>query len=132
MRCNAFEFEREDDNSALAYTFVHSLDHPDDWKLFAFRLGTTLVIAIPAVYAAQESSKHRQREQSNRRLHLELAAIDAYLELLPEEKRHEIKAALTDKFFGKEEKIIEDGSKNTNHALLKIIEEAVKNLTKSR
>ncbi len=112
-------------------SFVYSLFHPEiDWKSFGFRLGTTLILAIPAVYAAQESAKHRQREATNRRIHLELAAIDAYLELLPEAKKHEIKAALTDKFFGREEKLVPDNNKETSHVLLKIIEEAMKNLTK--
>lgn len=111
--------------------FKHSLDHPEvDWKLFGFRLGTTIILAIPAVYAAQESAKHRQREQSNRRIHLELAAIDAYLELLPEAKRQEIKASLAEKFFGREEKIFDTGSKETSHAILKLLEEVVKNATK--
>lgn len=116
---------------AAGSAFIYSLRHPEiDWKVFGFRLGTTIILAIPAVYAAQESAKHRDREQSNRRIHLELAAIDAYLELLPETKRHEIKAELTSKFFGREEKVVEGNSKETSHVLLKIIEEAMKNLTK--
>jgi len=49
--------------------FYHSLNHPEiDWRLFAFRLGTTIVIAVPAFYAAQESARHRERERQNRKL----------------------------------------------------------------
>ena len=44
-------------------SFYQSFEHPDvDWKIFLFRLGTVFVIAIPAIYAAQESWKHRRRE----------------------------------------------------------------------
>lgn len=113
-------------------TFYQSLQHPEiNWQIFAFRLGTTLVIALPAIYAAQESAKHRERERSNRKLQLELASIDAYLALLPEAKQFELKEKLTEKFFGKadEAKVDEAISK---HALFELLSSVLKNLTKPK
>ncbi len=82
------------------YAFFFSIGHETDWRVFAFRLGTVLVLAVPAAYAGNESSRHRERERLNRKIHLELASIDAYLVLLPEEQKNKIKGELTEKFFG--------------------------------
>jgi len=113
-------------------TFIHSLAHPEvDWKLFGFRLGTTLIIALPALYLAQESAKHRQRENTNRKLHLELAAIDAYLELLPDSEKQKIKGGLTEKFFGQAETHSKDDVV-TQHQLFNLVADVVKNLTKGK
>lgn len=71
----------------------------DPW-LAIFRLGAGLTLIVPAAYAARESSRHRTLENRNRRAELELASIDAYLETLPKEKREEIKAELSDRYFG--------------------------------
>ncbi len=92
-----------------AITFYHTVKYPQiDWRLFLIRLATTLVLAIPALYAAKESAKHRERERQLRRSQLELASIDAYLALLPKEKRNEIKERLTEKFFGREEPLLKE------------------------
>lgn len=113
-------------------SFYQSFEHPDvDWKVFIFRLGTIFVIAIPAVYAAQESSKHRRREQQNRQMQIELASINAYLVELPVPKRHELKEKLTEKFFGKPESTEGDDTV-TRHQLLDLVGDAMKNLTKSK
>jgi hypothetical protein len=113
-------------------TFLHSLLHPEvDWKLFGFRLGTTIIIALPALYLAQESAKHRQRENKNRKLHLELAAIDAYLELLPDAEKQKIKGGLTDKFFGQTDSQGKDDA-ISQHQLFNLVADVVKNLTKGK
>ena len=114
-------------------TFYHTLRQAaPDWKLFGFRLATSLVLLIPALYAARESAKHRAREARLRKSHLELASIDAYLILLPEEKRSEIKEKLTEKFFGQAEPVEKDLEMVTGHALLNVIEMAMKNLTSGK
>lgn len=116
--------------AVAGYTFYHSLLHPEvDWKLFAFRLGTTIIIALPALYAAQESAKHREREKMNRKIHLELSAIDAYLELLPEAKKHELKGQLTEKFFGQNDPQSKD-EPVTKHDLFDLLSTALKNISK--
>lgn len=50
-----------------------------------------------------ESSHHRKAEQRYKRMQLELASIDPFLETLPKEKRDEIKKALADRMFAQSE-----------------------------
>jgi hypothetical protein len=113
------------------YAFYYSIGHETDWRVFAFRLGTVIVLAIPAIYAANESSKHRERERLNRKIHLELASIDAYLVLLPEEQRNRIKSNLAEKFFGVpfiKEKMDEVDKKD----LFSLLSSVLNNLTKGK
>lgn len=113
-------------------SFYQSLEHPDvDWKVFVFRLATAFVIAIPAIYAAQESSKHRRREQQNRKLQVELASIDAYLAQLPEAKQHELKEKLTEKYFGQPDTPDKD-EPVTRHQLFDLLSDVLKTLTKAK
>ncbi|MFO1308908.1 MAG: hypothetical protein U1F64_10765 [Burkholderiales bacterium] len=113
-------------------SFFQSFIHPEiDWKIFLFRLATVLVIAIPALYAAQESNKHRQRERYNRKMQVELASIDAYLVKLPPDKQDELKAKLTDRFFGQPD-VAEKDEPITKHQLLELVSDALKNLTKAK
>ena len=108
----------------LATLFVSVENGVDPW-LALFRLGAALSLVVPAAYAARESSRHRTLENKNRRAELELASIDAYLESLPDEKRSEIKAELTDKFFGQisEEEKTESGV--TTDSLASLLKEAI-------
>jgi len=74
-----------------------------DWKLLAIRAITTFTLAIPAFYAVRESNKHRITEHRYRKMQLELAAIDPYLELLEKDKREQIKVMLSERFFAQPE-----------------------------
>jgi hypothetical protein len=100
-----------------------------NWETFVFRLGTVLVLAIPAFYAANESSKHREREKIVRKNFLELSAIDAYLVLLPEQQRNEIKGKLSERFFGVPE-VHEKTEAVSKKDLLSLLEKAIKDFTK--
>jgi len=113
------------------YAFYYSIGHETDWRVFAFRLGTVIVLAVPAVYAANESSKHREREKLNRKVHLELASIDAYLVLLPEDKRNTIKGNLAEKFFGVPV-LKEKGDEVTQRDLFGVLSNVLNNLTKGK
>jgi len=84
----------------IGVTIFISATNGFDWKLALFRVGAAFVLAIPAAYAAKESSKHRSLENHNRRSELELASLDPYLEKLPQETRDKVKEELTKKFFG--------------------------------
>ena len=113
------------------YAFYYSIGHETDWRVFAFRLGTVIVLAIPAVYAANESSKHREREKLNRKVHLELASIDAYLVLLPETDRNKIKGNLAEKFFGVP-LLKEKADEVTQKDLFGVLTTVLNNLTKGK
>lgn len=101
-----------------------------DWKLSLFRIGAALVLAIPATYAASESSKHRVAEYRNRQAELELASIDPFLEKMPDETRNELKARLTDRFFGCSNLVEASSEKVTSSSLFDLIKMTVENLTK--
>lgn len=111
--------------AAFAATFAKT----PDWETFLFRLGTALIIAVPAFYAANESSKHRNREKLIRKNFLELSAIDAYLVHLPEQKRNEIKGELSAKFFGVPE-APEKTESVSKKDLFGLIEKFIKEYTK--
>lgn len=111
--------------------FFYSMGHEVDWRAFLFRLGTAIVFAVPAVYAANESSKHRELERLNRKVHLELASIDAYLVLLPEDQRNKIKGDLTVRFFGAPVQI-EKLDEVTQKDLFSVLAKALNNLTKGK
>lgn len=67
----------------LIYHVVDSLKGPDfRWEMGLFRVGVGLALSIPAFYCAKESAKHREAEKRNRRLQIELATIEPYLEKL--------------------------------------------------
>lgn len=88
-------------------TIVLHISQPGfDWKLIPFRIGIGAIFFIPVLYAARESDRHRQREVTSRKMELELASIGPFLELLPEDKRIELKSKLTEKFFGQPESVL--------------------------
>jgi hypothetical protein len=53
-----------------------------EWQMGLFRVGVGLALLAPAYYCTRESSKHREAEKRNRRLQIELATIEPYLENL--------------------------------------------------
>ncbi|WP_231291054.1 hypothetical protein, partial [Thioalkalivibrio sp. ALE6] len=108
----------------LATLFVSVENGFDPW-LALFRLGAALSLIVPAAYAARESSRHRTRENKNRQAELELASIDAYLETLPEDKRMEIKADLTGKFFGHDTEDEKNERDVTSDSLAGLLKEAI-------
>lgn len=53
-----------------------------EWQMGLFRVGVGLALLAPAYYCTRESSKHREAEKRNRRLQIELATIEPYLQNL--------------------------------------------------
>jgi ABC-type multidrug transport system fused ATPase/permease subunit len=74
-----------------------------EWQMIFFRIITVGILLIPAFYAAKESEKHREREVSNRKMQLELAALDPFLETLDEESQNQLKKDIANKIFGTQE-----------------------------
>ncbi|MGE4545309.1 MAG: hypothetical protein AB7D06_14465 [Pedobacter sp.] len=115
----------------IGLTIFISAQNGFDWKLSLFRLGAALVLAVPATYAASESSKHRNSEYRNRQAELELASIDPYLEKMPDITKHELKAKLTERFFGNNHAAdIATKEKVTSSSLFDLIKLTIENLTK--
>ena len=101
-----------------------------DWKLLLSRVGVTLVILIPAFYLVKESANHRKNEIRNRKMELELASINPYLELLPEKEKIELKSKLTEKFFGQSETLIDGKETVTTSSLFELLEKVLVILSK--
>ncbi|MBK8853218.1 MAG: hypothetical protein IPN10_03705 [Saprospiraceae bacterium] len=79
-----------------------------DWVKSVLRIIAAAVLSYPATYASRESAKHRKLENFNRKLELELSSIDAFIELLPDEKKQVIKEKLAEKYFGSTIESFED------------------------
>ncbi|SEB49789.1 hypothetical protein SAMN04489761_1054 [Tenacibaculum sp. MAR_2009_124] len=75
-------------------------DSEFDWTKSLIRIIAAAALSYPATYASRESSKHRKLENFNRKLELELASIESFIEILPEEKKQGIKEKLAEKYFG--------------------------------
>lgn len=70
------------------------------WSV-AIRLLYAVAITAPAWYTARESARHRTNSDRARQTELELASIGPFIELLPEEKKIQIRTELTPLYFGK-------------------------------
>ena len=85
----------------LAILIVWNVSAIDfNWEVALFRLLVGLPFIGLAIYCARESSRHRSNEERNRRIELELTALEPYLYQLPPEKAKEIREKLTEKYFG--------------------------------
>lgn len=78
------------------------------WELALIRIAAAAVLSYPATYCSRESAKHRKLENLNRRIELELASINPFIEFLEEDKQNEIKENLVSKYFGKDQTVEED------------------------
>ena len=69
------------------------------WTL-ATRLLTALVVALPALYTARESARHRTNADQATQRELELSTLGPFIELMPDEAKAAIRDRLTDRYFG--------------------------------
>lgn len=100
-----------------------------DWTKSLIRIFAAAALSYPATYAARESSKHRKLENLNRKAELELTAINPFIELLPEEKKQEIKEKLVEKYFGNNQSLNGGlNEKNDENISIGTIEKIVKTL----
>ena len=112
----------------LIYTIWDISGSTFDWTKSLIRILAAAALSYPATYAARESNKHRRLEILNRKAELELSAINPFIELLPENKKQEIKEKLVEKYFGNNSNMLvdadnpkEDGSISAVDKLLKTI-----------
>lgn len=64
------------------------------------RLAYAIAITAPAYYTARESARHRTNADRARQTELELASLGPFIELMPPEKKIEIREALSKRYFG--------------------------------
>ena len=87
----------------LCFALYESLHGELDWKQAIFKAFTAIALSIPAAYLARESAKHRNQEHINRRISLDLRAIDPYIATLQTEEQNKIKIEVASKIFGTQE-----------------------------
>lgn len=95
---------------------------------FAMRLATAIVIALPALYTARESARHRTNSDRARQKELELASLGPFIELLPDISKVAIREKLTERYFGAPVDAHEIKSILDNDVVVRLVE-AVSNLT---
>jgi hypothetical protein len=72
------------------------------WTVTGARLLFSFLILGVTVYTAKESARHRSNADRARRIQLELASLGPFIESLDAPKQSELRARLTDQYFGKE------------------------------
>jgi hypothetical protein len=97
------------------------------WEMALFRVVAAGIFTAPGIYCATESSKHRRKEQENRKLELELASITPFLEKLKDDEEAKgIRVKLAHRYFGNH--VSEDSEGTLSHINLKQIEPYLKQL----
>lgn len=90
--------------TVAAATFVKFWSQPfspETALSVVIRLLYAIAITAPAWYTARESVRHRTNSDRARQTELELASIGPFIELLPEEKKVQIREQLTPLYFGR-------------------------------
>jgi len=85
------------------FAFLPAMKGGFTWEGFAMRAFLTVTVGVLAAYAANQADRFFQMEKYNRKLALELAAIDPYIALLPEEQKNKFKIEIGQRSFGQEE-----------------------------
>jgi len=80
--------------------FWHEPFSPETAWSVLIRLMYAVAITAPAWYTAKESARHRSNADRARQTELELASLGPFIELMPEEKKHQIREELTKRYFG--------------------------------
>lgn len=110
----------------LIYTIWNVSTANYDWIKSVIRIIAAAALSYPATYASKESSKHRKLETINRKLELELASLTPFIEMLPEEKKREIKENLVNKYFGNNQEFFPERDNKDEEISLGGIEKLIK------
>ena len=73
------------------HAFLPTMQGKFDWETFAARIFLTVTVGVLAAYAGSQADRFFYMEKSNRKLALELAAIDPYIALLPLDEQQKFK-----------------------------------------
>ena len=85
---------------ATFWKFWHEPFSPENAWSVLIRLMYAIAITAPAWYTAKESARHRSSADRARQTELELASLGPFIELMPDEKKHQIREDLTKRYFG--------------------------------
>ncbi len=88
--------------SAVMGAIALILANDVDLRLTVARMLFALLVMGITVYTGRESARHRTNADAAKRVELELASLGPFIESLPVERQSELRARLTDQYFGKE------------------------------
>jgi hypothetical protein len=85
------------------FAFLPAMKGGFTWEGFAMRAFLTVTVGVLAAYAATQADRFFQMEKYNRKLALELAAIDPFIALLPQEEQYKFKLEIGRRSFAQED-----------------------------
>ncbi len=87
--------------SILLILSIWRLSDPSySWNVALVKVIAVVILIYPATYASRESAMHRKLEIYNRKLELELASINPFIETFDETSKKNTKEKLVDRYFG--------------------------------
>jgi hypothetical protein len=85
--------------------FLPTLQGDFHWATFAGRVFLTITVGVFAAYAASQADRFFQMEKYNRKLSLELAAIDPFIALLPIDEQQKFKLEIGRRSFAQDDPV---------------------------
>jgi hypothetical protein len=92
--------------------FLPSVQGEFKWESFAARVFLTITVGVLAAYAGAQADRFFHLEKSNRKLSLELAAIDPFIALLPQDEQYKFKLEIGRRSFAQDETLAPKGEKS--------------------
>jgi len=100
--------------------FISTLYVDISLEVFLARAFVTGTFGVFAGYSARQASRHAEIERYNRRMELEIASIEPYLEKLPPDIQNAIKEDFAKKVFGREAEPSLDYSEQTTGSMFEL------------
>jgi hypothetical protein len=94
------------------HAFLPSVQGEFRWESFAARVFLTVTVGVLAAYAGAQADRFFHIEKSNRKLALELAAIDPFIALLPLDEQYKFKLEVGRRSFAQDETPLAKGDKS--------------------
>jgi hypothetical protein len=94
------------------HAFLPSVMGEFRWESFAARVFLTITVGVLAAYAGAQADRFFHIEKSNRKLALELAAIDPFIALLPLDEQYKFKLEIGRRSFAQDESPLVKGDKS--------------------
>lgn len=85
------------------FAFLPAMKGGFTWEGFAMRGFLTITVGVLAAYAATQADRFFQMEKYDRKLALELAAIDPFIALLPQDEQYRFKLEIGRRSFAQED-----------------------------
>jgi hypothetical protein len=110
------------------HAFLPSIQGDFRWESFAARVFLTITVGVLAAYAGTQADRFFHMEKSNRKLALELAAIDPFIALLPQDEQYKFKLEVGRRSFAQEEAAVAKSDKSPATTLDLLNSDPVKQL----